>query len=335
MARSNLYKNYYQSFMSENMNPLYKRYLEYLMEDLPDVSGIGGYIDVPTTSEREGIESLDTQIKTPMAPMNQIRIGENDNNKTGFGTFGNLDKNDVKYFQDEYGNLVKGYRNVTSGLYQTEDGKNVQGILDEYEYTSTGNTKGTYNPFQDPQGILDLGYSPNVVKTMTNIPNYNSPFSLDKQRETALQNHEKKLAEEAVAAAKEKAAEIARQAELARRQNIVDKQKEESGFTTSGGAGNYRSDRDHSGPGGYGGSDRASKEARSTDLGFSDIRLKENVELIGKSPSNINIYKFNYKNNPTTYQGVMAHEVPWASVRHDNGYMMVDYNKVDVKFKKL
>ena len=102
---------------------------------------------------------------------------------------------------------------------------------------------------------------------MTNIPNYNSPFSLDKQRETALQNHEKKLAEEAVAAAKEKAAEIARQAELARRQNIVDKQKEESGFTTSGGAGNYRSDRDHSGPGGYGGSDRASKEARSTELG--------------------------------------------------------------------
>jgi len=31
----------------------------------------------------------------------------------------------------------------------------------------------------------------------------------------------------------------------------------------------------------------------------------------------------------------MAHEVPWASVRHDNGYMMVDYNKVDVEFKKL
>lgn len=66
----------------------------------------------------------------------------------------------------------------------------------------------------------------------------------------------------------------------------------------------------------------------------SDERLKENVELIGKSPSNINIYKFNYKDNSTTYQGVMAHEVPWASVKHSNGYMMVDYNKVDVEFKK-
>ena len=67
---------------------------------------------------------------------------------------------------------------------------------------------------------------------------------------------------------------------------------------------------------------------------FSDIRLKTNIELIGKSPSNINIYKFNYKDNPTTYQGVMAHEVPWANVKHSNGYMMVDYNKVDVEFKK-
>jgi len=71
------------------------------------------------------------------------------------------------------------------------------------------------------------------------------------------------------------------------------------------------------------------------NLGFSDIRLKENVELIGKSPSNINIYKFNYKDSPTTYQGAMAHEVPWASVQHSNGYMMIDYSKIDVKLKKI
>jgi len=75
MARSNPYKNYYQSFMTQNMNPLYKRYLEYLMEDLPDVSDIGGYFDVPTTEEREE-ESLKKEIKTPMAPMNQTRGGD-------------------------------------------------------------------------------------------------------------------------------------------------------------------------------------------------------------------------------------------------------------------
>jgi len=87
-------------------------------------------------------------------------------------------------------------------------------------------------------------------------------------------------------------------------------------------------------------SSRSSGNTSSTsssmgNLGFSDIRLKENIELIGKSPSNINIYKFNYKYNPTTYQGAMAHEVPWASVKHSNGYMMIDYNKIDVEFKKI
>ena len=93
------------------------------------------------------------------------------------------------------------------------------------------------------------------------------------------------------------------------------------------------------GGGGGGGSKSSSKNSSQAggsfnSLGFSDIRLKENIELIGKSPSNINIYKFNYKDNPTTYQGAMAHEVPWASVKHSNGYMMVDYNLIDIEFKK-
>ena len=103
------------------------------------------------------------------------------------------------------------------------------------------------------------------------------------------------------------------------------------GFDVSGGSsggGSYDRSFD------YGGSSREAAERRSSDLGFSDIRLKENVKLIGKSPSNINIYKFNYKDNPTKYQGAMAHEVPWASVKHSNGYMMIDYNQIDVEFKK-
>ena len=101
------------------------------------------------------------------------------------------------------------------------------------------------------------------------------------------------------------------------------------GFDVSGGAGGSY-DRSFD----YGADTREAQDRRSSDLGFSDIRLKENIELVGKSPSNINIYKFNYKDDPTIYQGVMAHEVPWANVKHSNGYMMVDYNKVDVKFKK-
>ena len=149
--------------------------------------------------------------------------------------------------------------------------------------------------------------------------------AMQKQRDLEIAAKKKRDAQEKIAAAE-------RTAELNRRQAIADRQAA-AGQTTSGGAGNYRSDRDNSGDGGYGGSSKRSADNRRSDLGFSDIRLKENVELIGKSPSNINIYKFNYKDNPTTYQGAMAHEVPWASVKHDNGYMMVDYSKLDVDFK--
>jgi len=108
------------------------------------------------------------------------------------------------------------------------------------------------------------------------------------------------------------------------------------GFDVSGGGGgSYDQSFDYSGSNDKTASDsKRTADRRSSDLGFSDIRLKENVELIGKSPSNINIYKFNYKDNPTTYQGAMAHEVPWASVKHSNGYMMIDYNQIDVEFKK-
>jgi hypothetical protein len=129
-------------------------------------------------------------------------------------------------------------------------------------------------------------------------------------------------------------AEVERVAELQRRQEAADKARRERDAGNIGGGG-YRSDRDNDGDGGYGGSSKRSEDNRSSDLGFSDIRLKDNIELVGKSPSNINIYNFTYLNNPKVYQGVMAHEVPWASVKHKNGYLMVDYNKVDVQFKKI
>ena len=69
--------------------------------------------------------------------------------------------------------------------------------------------------------------------------------------------------------------------------------------------------------------------------GFSDARLKEDIQLIGKSPSGINIYSFKYKHTDGTYEGVMAQEVPWAREMTDTGYYMVDYSKVDVEFRRL
>ena len=77
------------------------------------------------------------------------------------------------------------------------------------------------------------------------------------------------------------------------------------------------------------------KIAKGISSIFSDKKLKENMIAVGKSPSGINIYEFNYKGLEGTYRGVLADEVPWASSTHKNGFKMVDYNKVDVDFEKL
>ena len=68
---------------------------------------------------------------------------------------------------------------------------------------------------------------------------------------------------------------------------------------------------------------------------FSDQRLKEDIRLVGKSPSGINIYSFKYYQIPGRYIGVMAQEVPWARTMTDTGYYAVDYSKVDVEFRRL
>ena len=71
---------------------------------------------------------------------------------------------------------------------------------------------------------------------------------------------------------------------------------------------------------------------------YSDLRLKKDIHLIGKSIQGLNIYNFKYKDKSyrdETHQGVMAQEVPWASFKMNNGYLAVDYSKVDVDFKKV
>ena len=68
---------------------------------------------------------------------------------------------------------------------------------------------------------------------------------------------------------------------------------------------------------------------------LSDQRLKEDIKLVGKSPSGINIYSFKYKHTDGTYEGVMAQEVPWARTMTDTGFYMVDYGKVDVEFRRV
>ena len=68
----------------------------------------------------------------------------------------------------------------------------------------------------------------------------------------------------------------------------------------------------------------------------SDIRLKEEIEHIGHSPSGLKIYEFSYIGMNGRYQGVMSHEIPEEAVIKDsNGYDRVNYNMIDVDFKRI
>jgi hypothetical protein len=71
----------------------------------------------------------------------------------------------------------------------------------------------------------------------------------------------------------------------------------------------------------------------------SDIRTKENIEKVGSLPSGLNLYSFEYKPEfkdeagHGRFIGVMAQEVekviPEAVAVGADGYMMVDYSKVN------
>ena len=76
-----------------------------------------------------------------------------------------------------------------------------------------------------------------------------------------------------------------------------------------------------------------------TAIAASDKRLKKNINKIGRSPSGLNIYSFEYISNSYgsgVYQGVMSNEVPLEAVSvSSDGYDMVNYNMLDVDFKQI
>lgn len=82
---------------------------------------------------------------------------------------------------------------------------------------------------------------------------------------------------------------------------------------------------------------------------WSDLNLKENIQLVGTSPSGINVYTFQYRagieklnknlSSGAIYSGVMAQELedkfPEAIIMGKDGFYAVDYSKIDVDFHQL
>ena len=78
--------------------------------------------------------------------------------------------------------------------------------------------------------------------------------------------------------------------------------------------------------------------AASSAAMASDRKLKKNINLIGKSLSGLNIYSFEYidsKYGDGVFQGVMSDEIPETAIHNKNGYDMVNYNMIDVEFKRI
>lgn len=95
---------------------------------------------------------------------------------------------------------------------------------------------------------------------------------------------------------------------------------------TSGGSGGSS--------GGYGGNFGNAGNA-------SDIRLKTQIRHLAVSPSGHQLYRFQYKNDPTkkNYVGLMAQDVisthPQAVSRRSDGYLMVRYNLLGLRMASL
>jgi Protein of unknown function (DUF3300) len=69
----------------------------------------------------------------------------------------------------------------------------------------------------------------------------------------------------------------------------------------------------------------------------SDIALKHDITLLGRLDNGLGFYRFSYNGSEKAYVGVMAQEVqtimPEAVARGQDGYLMVFYEKLGLKFQ--
>lgn len=71
----------------------------------------------------------------------------------------------------------------------------------------------------------------------------------------------------------------------------------------------------------------------------SDIRLKTHFHRVGTTALGLPLYRFQYRNRPGVYLGVMAQDVlkvePSAVSVGPDGYYMVDYGKLGIAMERI
>lgn len=159
-------------------------------------------------------------------------------------------------------------------------------------------------------------------QAMGGVPGVSSGQQMDKQRKDAESLAQTSAFAASNAAQMSKAlAEAKRQEILARLEGQQDRRRENTMFA-------MEQWQKHS---------QAAAETASL-AAWSDIRLKRDIELIGKSPSGINIYRFQYKVADGFYTGAMAQELleshPEAVIQSPTGFYAVRYDLIDVDFRE-
>jgi hypothetical protein len=72
----------------------------------------------------------------------------------------------------------------------------------------------------------------------------------------------------------------------------------------------------------------------------SDVRLKSDIEVVGKTVHSLPLYRFRYKNRPEQrFEGVMAQDVlkvmPDAVVAGEDGFFRVNYEMLGIRMRRV
>lgn len=74
-------------------------------------------------------------------------------------------------------------------------------------------------------------------------------------------------------------------------------------------------------------------------LPVSDIRLKDDVTIVGRTVHDLPLYSFRYRGQPGVYEGVMAQDVigvrPDAVIMGSDGFFRVDYARLGIECRRI